>query len=98
MRELQPHPNLAICIALFCAAQSFIVASAFILFAMIGKANRHLPDDQQISSLGFHPFSNKRIFREYRRFHPQGHLVLYYHLSAYTGVALLFAFGYQFFS
>lgn len=59
---------------LFAAGGTLIMASAFMLYAMIGKVNRNLPEDQQLGYLGFYPTKAFRITREYRRFYPRSHL------------------------
>lgn len=85
-----------ISLALFLASQAAIVAGVSMVFAMIGKVNQKLPVDQQISYLGRHPFTHRRIFREYRRLYPSGRLVLYFYIAVYVGVGFLGAFVWQF--
>jgi len=48
--------------------------SAFMVYVMIGKINRKLPEDQQIGYFGFYPTKAFRIAREYRRLYPRSHL------------------------
>lgn len=58
----------------FAAGGTLIVASGLILYAMIGRVNRKLPDDEQISYLFFYPAKGIKITREYRRLYPRSHL------------------------
>ena len=44
------------------------------LYAMIGKINRKLPDEQQVSYVGFYPSKAFKITREYRRLYPRSRL------------------------
>ncbi len=75
----------------FLASQTFILASGFLMFAMIGEINRKLPDEQRISYLLGYPSRYLRVFREYHRLYPGGHLKLGFHVSFFLGVALLLA-------
>jgi hypothetical protein len=59
---------------LFAAGGTLIMTSAFMLYAMIGKVNRRLPEDRQLGYLGFYPTKAFRIAREYRCFYPRSHL------------------------
>ncbi len=55
-----------------------VIASAFVWYSMIGKINRHLPEDQQIPylfSLSYPILTKPAIVtREYKRLYPNGHL------------------------
>jgi hypothetical protein len=59
---------------LFAAGGTLAIASAIISYAMIGKINRKLPEDQQIGYVLFYPSKGFRITREYRRLYPGSHL------------------------
>lgn len=63
--------DVAVLIAL---GTSLMFASGLILYAMIGKVNRKLPEDKQIAYLGFYPAKAFKITREYRRLYPRSHL------------------------
>jgi hypothetical protein len=56
------------------AGISLIITSGFIFYAMIGKVNRKLPDNEQIGYIGFYPAKVFRITAEYRRLYPHSHL------------------------
>jgi hypothetical protein len=59
---------------LFAAGGTLIMISAFMLYAMVGKVNQKLPEEQQIGYVLFHPSKAFRITREYKRLYPQSHL------------------------
>ena len=59
---------------LFAAGGTLIMTSAFVLYAMIGKINLKLPEDQQIGYVLFYPSKAFRITREYKRLYPDSHL------------------------
>jgi len=61
-------------IAAFSLATTCMISAGFVMYAMIGKVNRKLPDNDQIGYLGFYWSKMMRIFREYRRLYPDGHL------------------------
>ena len=50
------------------------MASAFMFYAMVGKVNQKLPEDQRTGYLGFYPAKAFRITREYKRFYPHSYL------------------------
>jgi|HubBroStandDraft_4_1064222.scaffolds.fasta_scaffold839180_2 hypothetical protein len=62
--------------ALFGGAISFMVASALLFYALIGKVNRFLPENEQISYLFLYPGKISKIKREYKRFYPDSRLLL----------------------
>ena len=74
-------------------AISCIVASGFLLFAMVGEINRLLPQDQRISYLWGHWQKYSEIYAEYKRVCPTGRLLLYYKLLALSGFGLLLVFA-----
>lgn len=70
-----PVMNIPVSVAiLFAAGGTLVMTSAFMLYAMVGKVNRKLPEDQQLGYIGFYPTKALRITREYRRFYPGSRL------------------------
>lgn len=82
----------ALAVVLFCAGVSLAILSNFVLYAMIGKINRFLPDNDQIGYLLFYPSKAARIGREYRRYYPKGRLNALRIGLLIAGGALLFGF------
>ena len=81
--------NLKIALSLFVAAQTLILVSGFVLFAIIGEVNRRLSDQQQFSYLWGHFSKYVDIFREYRHLYPAGRLDLYCKVFLACGFILL---------
>ena len=81
--------NLFVLVGIFSVAMTCIIGAGFILFAMIGEINRKLPDNEQISYLWGHPAAYSRIYAEYKRFYPEGRLLLLYKIVLYSGFAFL---------
>jgi hypothetical protein len=77
------------------AAQTFILVSGFLMYAMIGEVNRKLPDGQRIGYLFGHYGKYRRLFREYRRLYPNGRLGLYCKITGALGMASMAAFAWQ---
>jgi hypothetical protein len=75
----------------FAAGGTLIIVSAFILYAMIGKVNRRLPEDEQIGYVGFYPAKAFRIAREYRRLYPHSYLNTLRIILNVLGFALIVA-------
>ena len=65
-------------VVLLALGTTSIVASALVLYVMIGDVNRNLPEDKQIPfffSFSYPYFSKAAtIKREYKRFYPNGRL------------------------
>jgi len=59
---------------LFSVGGTLIITSGFILYAMIGKVNRKLPDNEQISYVFFYPTKALKITRKFRHLYPRSHL------------------------
>lgn len=76
-------------VALFCLACSCAILSSFFLWQQIGEINRKLPDNEQISYWGMHPFKMATIRREYKRLYPSGRIDLLRRSFQYAGFALL---------
>lgn len=55
-------------------AVTLMISSALIISAMIGKVNRNLPEDQQVSYMWGYPGKLSEIKEQYKRFYPQGSL------------------------
>ena len=53
-----------------------MIASALLFYAMIGEANRKLPQDQQIPYLFLYPGKIGRVNRDYKSFYPESKLPL----------------------
>jgi hypothetical protein len=56
-------------------ATGMMIWASLVIFAMIGKVNRRLPDDQQVSYLWGYPGKLSGIKEKYKRFYPKGALV-----------------------
>lgn len=87
--------NLKVAVILFVLAQTFILLSGFIRFAMIGEVNRRLPDEQQISYLLGHFAKYRRIHTEYQRLYPEGRLGANFRASLALGFTLLLGSAWQ---
>lgn len=87
--------NLKIALSLFVAAQTLILLSGFVLFAIIGEVNRRLSDQQKFSYLWGHFSKYVGILREYRRLYPAGPLGLYFKVSLGCGFVLLLGSAWQ---
>jgi hypothetical protein len=62
-------------VALACGAACGIL-STFANFEMIDKVNGKLPEPERFALLGWHLSKHQRLRRTYRRFYPEGPLVL----------------------
>ncbi len=91
----QPQTNLKIALGLFVLAQTFILLSGFVMFAMIGEVNRRVPDHQRVSYLVGHFAKYRRILSEYQRLHPTGRLGLYFKASLASALILLLGSAWQ---
>ena len=87
--------NLKITLSLFVAAQTLILLSGFVLFAIIGEVNRRVPDEQRFSYLWGHFSKYVAILREYRRLYPAGRLSMYFKVSLSSGFILLLGAAWQ---
>jgi hypothetical protein len=58
-------PRLVRALWLFLAAQTFILASGYIMFAIIGKVNRRTPAEERVSYLFGHIAKYSRLLRAY---------------------------------
>lgn len=76
-------------LALLCASATCAVAGGYVMFAMVGRVNRRLPDDQQISYLWGTYSKQQRVLKEYKRLYPDGRL----DGGFFWLVALMFALG-----
>jgi hypothetical protein len=76
-------------------AASCMIASGYVLSAMIGEINRRLPDDERTSYLFGHFGKYAKISAEYRRLYPQGRLLQLYRAFLFLGIALLIAFAWR---
>jgi hypothetical protein len=85
-------------VVLFVLSTVFGLISNFVLFAIIGEVNRKLPDEQQISYLGWHLAKYMRTIGEYRRLYPGGRLVQYHFGFFALAMSLFLAFGWVFFT
>jgi hypothetical protein len=83
-------------IVLFLMAQSCILLSGFVMFAMIGQINRKLPDNQQISYLNGNVIKTVQVFSEYRRLYPEGRLHTLTKSFFGLGIVLLIIFAWRF--
>jgi len=89
-------PNLLTALIMFLAAQTCIIVSGFLVFAMIGEINRQVSEDQRIAYLGGDVVKFGKIFREYRRLYPGGRLAFYSNLTAALAMFLMLAAAWQF--
>jgi hypothetical protein len=62
--------------ALFAGAVSLMIASALLFYALVGKVNRFLPENEQLSYLFMYPGKVSRVKREYKRLYPKSKLLL----------------------
>jgi hypothetical protein len=88
-------PNLGRALWFFLGAQTFLLASGFLMFAMIGDVNRAAANGKRISYLLGHFPKYVKVLREYRRLYPAGRLTLYFKLSLAIGLALLIGSAWQ---
>lgn len=72
---------------------TFMLISGFLIFAMIGEANRKLPEINRIPYSGYDFVKYLKISENYRRLYPEGRLVLYFRLSLGLGILFLIAAG-----
>lgn len=82
-------------IVLFFVAQTFILISGFLMYAMIGEVNRKLPDGQRIGYLFGHYGKFRRVLREYGRLYPNGRLGVCFKISLTVGMASMAASAWQ---
>ena len=88
-------PNFIRAVLLFLAAQTFVLASGFMMFSMIGEVNRRQTDQHRISYLFGHFGKYVRVLREYHRLYPTGRLGVYFKISLALGLALFVASAWQ---
>jgi hypothetical protein len=69
--------RLVIGMVSFCIAMIGLFTANVFQYMMIGAINRKRPDGDRVSYFGFTFFKNLRIFAEYRRLYPDGHLHVY---------------------
>jgi hypothetical protein len=62
--------------AFFAGAVSLMIASALLFYALVGKVNRFLPENEQLSYLFMYPGKVSRVKREYKRLYPKSKLLL----------------------
>lgn len=75
--------------ALLAGATTCALLGGYVMFAMIGKVNKKLPDGDQISYLWGHYAKEHRVLQEYKHLYPEGRLD-----SIFLGlVALMFLLG-----
>ena len=87
--------NLGRALWFFVGAQTFLLTSGFLMFAMIGEVNRGTASQQRISYLFGHFAKYVSVLREYRRLYPAGRLGLYFKLSLALGLGLLIGSAWQ---
>jgi len=73
---------------LLCAISFFIVAT-IIMYAMTGRVNARLPDEQRFSYLGSYFAKNRRIAETYRSLFPKGRLLWSYRICLALGIAFM---------
>lgn len=61
---------------LFAGMATSAIVSGLLLYMMIGKVNRKLPDTQQMPYLFMYPGKVSKIKHEYRRLYPTSPLIL----------------------
>ena len=83
--------RIILAIAALSLATTCMISAGFVMYAMIGKVNRKLPDNDQIGYLGFYWSKVRRIFREYRRLYPGGRLAALYKVLTAVGCGLMVA-------
>ncbi len=81
--------RIILAIAALSLSATCMISAGFVMYAMIGKVNRKLPDNAQIGYLGFYWSKIRRIFGEYRRFYPDGRLTTLYKALTATGCVAL---------
>jgi hypothetical protein len=86
-------------IALACVSACGLI-TAFANFQMVEKVNERLPKEEQLAALGWYVSKTLRLHREYRRFYPNGHLLLIIRLLMALMIACLIicAWGFGFFA
>jgi hypothetical protein len=66
--------------------------STFMTFEVVDKVNEKLPETEKFAQLGWYLSKRQRLNREYRRFYPEGRLLLWVRvLMALMFVCLLTA-------
>ena len=83
--------KLVFALIFFSLATTCIIASGYVLFAMIGEINRRLPDEQKVSYLFGHFAKFAKVSGEYRRLYPDGRLLQLYRSFLFLGIVLLIA-------
>ena len=81
----------ATAVILFIVLLGCTYASGMILFAMTGKVNRKLPDEEQINYLLMYPGKVGKVKSQYRRLYPNGRLALLWNVSVGVSLALFLA-------
>lgn len=87
--------KLIAAIVFFALATTCILASGYVMFAMIGEINRRLPEEQRVSYLFGHFGKFTKVTSEYRRLYPDGRLLSLYRAFLFLGIALLIAFAWR---
>jgi hypothetical protein len=62
-------------VSLACVSLSGLL-STFVTFEMVDKVNEKLPETERFAQLGWYLSKRRRLSREYRRFYPDGRLLL----------------------
>ena len=82
-------------IALACASTCGIIA-ALTNFDMVDRVNEKLPASGQFAAAGWYFAKTQRLYREYRRLYPSGHLLRRVRLLTALMVACLLTCAWSF--
>jgi hypothetical protein len=64
-------------IALSCVNVTLVIACSFLLFAMVGRVNERLSNENKFGYLGWRIGKLSDLLREYRRLYPEGRLATF---------------------
>lgn len=82
-------------LALFLAAQTLIIFSGYLMFAMIGDINRKVSQENQISYWGGTFDKFRKVLVEHRKLYPGRHLATYFKICVFAGMALFALFAWS---
>lgn len=80
-------------IALFCVNVTLAITCSFLLFAMVGRVNERLSNENKFEYLGWHFGKLADLLREYKRLYPEGRLGLYFKTLLTTAFILFIPFS-----
>jgi hypothetical protein len=93
-------PRIIVGIVALLSVSASGLLSTFMTFEMVDKVNEKLPETEKFAQLGWYLSKRQRLNREYRRFYPDGRLLLRVRILMALMFVCLFvaAWGFGFFT